>query len=173
MKDKYMHASSTTSSTLPLPADGKQERRRKRGGLFSSLFNTLTPSKTTTGKPNWLPTSLAILLWAGLAYGGYAFAMHTLDKQQQSVNLRIGQVQKENEAQMKAMGEQITLVQDEMTKVASGLTSIQEELQMTGETIGGTDKTKQALQERIDQLNKQLVDLKTSLKKLEDAARAW
>jgi len=172
MKDKYIHASSTTSSTLPLPADGKQERRRRRGGLFSSLFNTLNPSKTE-GKRNWLPTGLAVLLWAGLAYGGYAFAMHTLDKQQQAVDLRIAQVQKENEAQMQAMGEQITLVQDEMEKVASGLANIHEELQMTGETIGGTDKTKQALQERIDQLNKQLVELKTSLKKLEDAARAW
>lgn len=172
MSDKYFQASSTPSTTLPLPTDGKQERRRKRGGLFSSLFNTLNPSRTQ-GKRNLMPTVLAVLLWAALAYGGYAFAMHTLDKQQQFVNQRITQVQEKNQEQMKAMGEQLTLVQDEMSEVVSGLTNIQEELQMTGETIGGTDKTKQALQERIDQLNTQLVDLKASLKKLEDAARAW
>jgi peptidoglycan hydrolase CwlO-like protein len=60
-----------------------------------------------------------------------------------------------------------------MKHVQDGLSSIQEELELTGETIGGTNKTKQALQTRIDQLNKQLVELKASLKKLEDAARAW
>lgn len=172
MSDKYFQASSTPSTTLPLPTDGKQERRRKRGGLFHSLFNTLNPSRTQ-GKRNLMPTVLAIFLWAALAYGGYAFTMHTLDKQQQFVNQRITQVQEKNQEQMKAMGEQLTLVQDEMSEVVSGLAHIQEELQMTGETIGGTDKTKQALQERIDQLNTQLVDLKASLKKLEDAARAW
>lgn len=172
MSDKYIQASSTPSTTLPLPTDGKQERRRKRGGVFNSLFNTLNPSRTQ-GKRNLMPTVLAVLLWAGLAYGGYAFAMHTLDKQQQFVNQRITHVQEKNQEQMKAMGEQLTLVQDEMSEVVSGLAHIQEELQMTGETIGGTDKTKQALQERIDQLNTQLVDLKASLKKLEDAARAW
>lgn len=174
MSDKYYPASSTPSTTLPLPTDRRQERRRKRSGLFASLFNTLNPSGTQTkGKRNLLPTLLAIVLWAGLAYGGYAFAMHTLDKQQQFVNQRITQVQEQNQEQMKAMGEQLTLVQDEMSEVTSALTLIQEELQMTGEAIGGTDKTKQALQERIDQLNTQLAELKASLKKLEDAARAW
>jgi septal ring factor EnvC (AmiA/AmiB activator) len=172
MSDKYVNASSTPSTALPLPNDGKQERRRKRGGLFSSLFNSVTPSRTQ-GKRNVMPTVLALLLWGGLAYGGYAFAMHTLDKQQQFVNQRITQVQEKNQEQMKAMGDQLTLVQDEMAEVVSGLTVIQEELQLTGETIGGTDKTKQALQQRIDQLNTQLVELKASLKKLEDAARAW
>lgn len=172
MSDKYMHASSTPSTTLQLPANGKQEGRRKRAGLFRSLFQTLVPSRTE-GKRSPLPVILAVLLWVGLAYAGYAFAVHTLDKQQQYVNSRIAAVQEENQLAMSEMEEQLTLVQDEMKNVQDGLSNLEEDLQLTGETIGGTNKTKEALQDRIDQLNKQLVDLKASLKKLEDAARAW
>jgi septal ring factor EnvC (AmiA/AmiB activator) len=172
MSDKYMHASSTPSTTLQLPGNGKQEGRRKRAGLFRSLFQTLVPSRTE-GKRSPLPVILAVLLWVGLAYAGYAFAVHTLDKQQQYVNSRIAAVQEENQLAMSEMEEQLILVQDEMKNVQDGLSNLEEDLQLTGETIGGTNKTKEALQDRIDQLNKQLVDLKASLKKLEDAARAW
>ncbi|NRQ53548.1 hypothetical protein [Brevibacillus sp. HD1.4A] len=168
MNDKYMGTSSTSSTTLPLPAKGKQAGRRKRGSLLQALF----PSRTE-GKRPLLPIALAVLVWVGLAYAGYAFAAHTLDKQQQFVNLRINQIQEENQKQMQALGEQLVTVQDEMKAVQAGLGNLEEDLQLTGETIGGTNKTKEALQDRIDQLNKQLVDLKASLKKLEDAARAW
>ncbi|WP_400163361.1 hypothetical protein ACAF76_007785 [Brevibacillus sp. TJ4] len=172
MSEKYMNASSTPSTTLHLPTEGKQERRKKRAGLFGSLWNTLSPSRAENKRP-WLPVTLAVLLWAGLAYGGYAFAVHTLDKQEQLVNARIAQLQEENQGHMNALGEQLALVQDEMKDVQQGLSTIEEELQLTGETIGGTDETKQALSERITQLNNQLAELKKSLEKLEDAARAW
>lgn len=172
MSEKYIGASSTPSTTLPLPANGKQGGRRKRSGVFGSLYQTLISSRTE-GKRSMLPVVLAVLLWAGLAYAGYAFAVHTMDKQQQFVTQQLQQVQEENQRKMKELGEQLTLVQEEMKDVQKGLSNIEEELQLTGETIGGTNKTKEALQDRIDQLNKQLVDLKSSLKKLEDAARAW
>ncbi|GED70331.1 hypothetical protein BRE01_40330 [Brevibacillus reuszeri] len=168
MSDKYMHASSSSTTSLPLPGNGKQEGKRRRAGLLKALL----PSRTE-GKRSPLPMILAILLWGGLAYSGYAFAVHTLDKQQQFVNQQIQQVQEENQKQVRALGEQLTLVQDEMKNVQSGLANLEEDLELTGKTIGGTNKTKEALQDRIDQLNKQLVDLKASLKKLEDAARAW
>jgi len=168
MSDKYMPASSSSSTSLPLPKGGKQEGRRKRAGFLQALF----PSQTE-GKRSPLPLILAVLLWGGLAYAGYAFAVHTLDKQQQFVNQQIQLVQEENQKQVRALGEQLTVVQDEMKTVQNGLSNLEEDLELTGETIGGTNKTKEALQDRIDQLNKQLVDLKASLKKLEDAARAW
>lgn len=171
MNDKYISASSTPSTTLPLPK-GKQEGRRRRAGLLSSLLQTLFPSRTE-GKRSPVPVILAVLLWIGLAYAGYAFAVHTLDKQQQFIDQRFAQVQEENQQKMSEMSKQLALVQDELKNVQGGLSSIEEELQLTGQTIGGTNKTKEALQDRIDQLNKQLVDLKSSLKKLEDAARAW
>ncbi|MED1916951.1 hypothetical protein P4V64_16675 [Bacillus thuringiensis] len=168
MDDKYMGASSTSSPTLPLPANGKQKGRRRRGSLFQALI----PSQTE-GKRPLLPIVLAVLVWVGLAYAGYAFAVYTLDKQQQFVNQRIDQIQEDNQKQTKALGDQLTLVQEEMQNVQKGLGNLEEDLALTGETIGGTNKTKEALQDRVDQLNKQLVDLKASLKKLEDAARAW
>lgn len=168
MSDKYMPASSSQATSLPLPGNGKQEGRSKRSGLL----NALLPSRTE-GKRSPLPMILAILLWGGLAYAGYAFAVHTLDKQQQFVNQQIQQVHEENQKQVRVLGEQLTMVQDEMKNVQSGLANLEEDLELTGATIGGTNKTKEALQDRIDQLNKQLVDLKASLKKLEDAARAW
>lgn len=172
MSDKFIRAQSTPSSTLQLPANGGQEGRRKRTGLFRSLFQTLVPSQTEGKRSPW-PLIATLVIWIGLAYAGYAFAVHTLDKQQQYVNQRFEQVQAENQKQMIALGDQLTQVQDEMKTVQDGLSNLEENLQLTGETIGGSNKTKEALQDRIDQLNKQLVDLKASLKKLEDAARAW
>ncbi|CAM5787697.1 MULTISPECIES: hypothetical protein [Brevibacillus] len=170
MSDKILSASSSPSTTLHAPDQSKQGRR-KRNGLFKSLFQTLAPRSEE--KRSAVPIVLAVVLWGGLAWAGYAFAVHTLDKQQQLVSQQIQAIQTQNAQQMKAMEEQIALVQDEMKQVQSGLSNIEEELQLTGETLGGSNKTKQALQDRIDQLNKQLVDLKASLKKLEDAARAW
>ena len=49
---------------------------------------------------------------------------------------------------------------------------IQEELELTGESITGTDQTRQSLQERMAMLDKQLVALKEQLQKLEEAVRA-
>ncbi|MFD2371204.1 hypothetical protein ACFSO0_14875 [Brevibacillus sp. GCM10020057] len=172
MSDKYFPAQSTPSSTLQLPAKGGQGGRRKRSGLFRGLFRAFAPARSEGKKSPW-PLILTTVVWAGLAYAGYVFAVHTLDKQQQYVNQRFEQVQEENRKQMLALGEQLTQVHEEMKTVQDGLANLEEDLQLTGESIGGTNKTKEALQNRIDQLNKQLVDLKASLKKLEDAARAW
>jgi septal ring factor EnvC (AmiA/AmiB activator) len=171
VSDKYVSASSTPSTTLRLPGQGRQGGKRRRNGLFASLVRAIAPR--TDEKRSLVPAVMAVLLWVGLACAGYAFAVHTLDKQQQFVNQRIQEVQAQNEQQMRQLEEQLALVQDEMKQVQNGLANLQEDLQLTGETIGGTNKTKQALQDRIDQLNKQLVELKASLKKLEDAARAW
>ncbi len=170
-KDAYT-APTTQSSTLGVRSAEKEVRKRRRTGFFSGLLQS-TVNTHPEGKRNYLPILLAIVLWGGLAYGGYAFTQYTLQQQQNYVDLRIAQVEAANEKQMKLLEEQLILVQDEMVKVQDGLSTIGEELQLTGETIGGTNKTKQALQDRIDQLNKQLVELKASLKKLEDAARAW
>jgi len=172
MSDKYLHAPSTPSSTLQLPAKGGQKGRRRKSRLFRRLFQALIPSRAESKRSPW-PFLLITVVWAGLAYAGYAFAVHTLDKHQQYVNQRLEQVQEENQKQMLALDEKLTQVQDEMKTVQDGLSNLGEDLQLTGESIGGTNKTKEALQDRIDQLNKQLVDLKASLKKLEDAARAW
>jgi septal ring factor EnvC (AmiA/AmiB activator) len=167
---EYVPASHSTS--LRAPAAEKKVRKRRRNSFFPGLF----PAKDmveTKGKRSVLPVVLAVLLWGGLAYGGYVYANHTLEMHQRHIDQRIQEVQAFNQKQMEQLQGQLVLVEEEMKRVQDGLTSIEEELQLTGETIGGTNETKQALQVRIDQLNKQLIELKASLKKLEDAARAW
>ncbi|GAA4710891.1 hypothetical protein [Brevibacillus fulvus] len=168
-KDYY---STTTAQSSPLPATDKKTRRRQRGGLFSSLARTATQEQTE-GKRKVLPMVLSVVLWVGLACGGYAFANYTLEKNQAQLEQRIDEIEKTNAQQVALLEEQMNDVQDEMEQVKDGLSSIQEDLELTGEAIGGTNKTKEALQDRIDQLNSQLTELKASLKKLEDAARAW
>jgi peptidoglycan hydrolase CwlO-like protein len=172
MSKEYSPATSVQSSPTHFPTTEKKHRKRQRTGMFSSLMRTMSPAKTEE-KRSVLPVMLAVLLWGGLAYGGYAFANHTLEENQKYIDNRIDQIEKANEQQIKQMEEQLVLVQEEMKTVQDGLSAIKEELELTGETIGGTNETKQALQQRIDQLNKQLVELKASLKRLEDAARAW
>jgi septal ring factor EnvC (AmiA/AmiB activator) len=170
-KDLYP-ASSTQSTTLGVRGLEKEQRKRRRSGFFSGLIQSAAPARAD-GKSSLMSVFLVLLLWSGLAYGGYLYANHTLTMQQRYFEKRMEQVQAANEQQIKQLEEQLVIVQDEMKKMQDGLSSIEEELELTGETIGGTNKTKQALQVRIDQLNKQLTELKASLKKLEDAARAW
>jgi len=149
-----------------------KERRRNSKGMATSLLGAWT-RQTSNHKPKSLTIVLSILLWAGLAFGGYALAVHTLKQNQAYLDQRISQIEENNQEQIKSIEDQLADVQEELVSVKEGLSAIDEELALTGETIGGTNQTKQALQQRIDQLNQQLIELKGSLKKLEDAARAW
>lgn len=171
MSNEYQ-ASSAHPSPTHFPTAEKKLRKRQRSNGFAGLMRNVIPGEKE-GKRSILPVVAAVILWGGLAYGGYTYANYTLEKNQQYIDQRITSIEASNLKLVKQMEKQLILVQDEMKIVQDGLASIKEELQLTGETIGGTNKTKQALQGRIDQLNKQLVELKASLKKLEDAARAW
>ncbi|NGQ95851.1 hypothetical protein G3578_11860 [Brevibacillus sp. SYP-B805] len=170
-KDLYA-ASSSQSASLGVRGMEKEQRKRKRSGFFSGLLHSAAPARTD-GKTSPLSVFLVVILWGGLVYGGYVYTNHTLEKQQQQMEQRLAEVQASNAQQIKELEAQLATLHDEMNGVREGLSAVKEELQLTGESIGGTNKTKQALQDRIDQLNKQLVELKASLKKLEDAARAW
>jgi len=169
---KEMYTASSAHSTALDVRTGERPKKRKRTGFFSGLVQALTPSRAE-GKTNILSVVLLLLLWGGLAYGGYTYANMTLERHQAQMEQSLQAVQAANEEQIEEMKAELAMVQEEMEKVQDGLAVIEEELVLTGETIGGTNQTKQALQDRIDQLNKQLNELKTSLKKLEDAARAW
>lgn len=164
--------SSAHPSPAHFPTAEKKLRKRHRSNGFAGLMRNVV-SADKEGKRSVMPVVAAVILWGGLAYGGYAFANHTLEKNQQYIDQRIQSLEATNAKQVKTMEQQLASVTDEMKTVQDGLVAIKEELQLAGETIGGTNKTKQALNVRIDQLNKQLGELKASLKKLEDAARAW
>ncbi|WP_139488273.1 hypothetical protein [Brevibacillus dissolubilis] len=136
----------------------------------AAASSPIRPSKRkaleSAGKRRLLLIAGSVLLWAGLCYGGYSLAHQYIVNTQTYIDNRLANV----EAQNKEMTENL---QTQIASVQTELDTIKEELAITGESISGTDKTKQALSQRITALDKQLAELKTSLKKLEETARAW
>jgi chromosome segregation ATPase len=160
-----MYSSSTANQTMPFSeqAEAKQKKRQER-------------SITKSQKKNNKQAKNVILLsaiWIILMGGGYLLAHTYIENSRSYIDERLQEAQTANLKQMTKLEEQVKQLSTKLGTVQDGLGSIQEGLQMTGEKLGGTDRTKQALTTRIDQLNKQLTELRTSLKKLEDAARAW
>ncbi|MGO0061095.1 hypothetical protein ACTID9_13930 [Brevibacillus fluminis] len=157
-----MYSSSAANQAMPFSEqeDAKQKRRQER-------------SMARGVKSNKQHVILLSAIWIVLMGGGYLLANHYIENSRAYIDARLQEAQAANLKQMAKIEEQVGKLSTELSTVQAGLGSIQEGLQMTGETLGGTDKTKQALTTRIDTLNKQLTELRTSLKKLEDAARAW
>lgn len=134
-----------------------------------SASAAVRPSKQkrlSTLKGKRLLVAGTVLLWGGLCYGGFQLAHSYITTSQGYLDQRISMVEAKND-------ELVKMIETQMGNVQTEMNGIKEELALTGETISGTDKTKQALSQRITTLDKQLAELKGSLKKLEDAARAF
>jgi len=123
---------------------------------------------------------LTILVWSGLAYGGYVLAtehISSLQNQQAEIEAtllsRIEEVQEANQSAMDTMNGELTELTAMLEDVSAKLESIREELQLTSDSISGNDDTKAALQAQISALDKQLNELRKSLEKLEHAARVY
>ena len=113
----------------------------------------------------------SLILWGGLVYGGYWLANQYINESKAYVDAKIEEVEKQNQEEMIELEAQLNGVYTELLNVKAELVFIEEDLALTGATLGGTDDTKVALQQRIDELNKQLKVLQTSIERLEDAAR--
>ncbi len=144
----------------------KKRESRSLGKSFAKNISMNNPKRMMT-------VVLSAILWMALLLGGYLLANQYAKQTQQYIDQRLDKVEATNRQQMEQVERDLQTVQTELTNVHQGLAYIEEELKLTGKTIGGSDKTKQALQQRIDQLNQQLIELKTSLKKLEEATRAY
>jgi septal ring factor EnvC (AmiA/AmiB activator) len=123
---------------------------------------------------------LTIILWCGLAYGGYTLAQEHINRLRNhqaeietALKTRIEEVQEENRAKIDSLNSEMTGLTAKLEDVSAKLETIREELQLTSDSISGSDDTKLALQAQISALNKQLDDLKKSLEKLENAARVY
>lgn len=122
---------------------------------------------------------LALLLWAGLIYGGYFFAMKHLQATEQNFLNQIDVLKLENQriheeitATMQLLHDELDNFNGEMIQIRGEMNMIQEELELTGESLTGTDQTRLSLQERITELDGQLAALKEQLRKLEEAVLA-
>jgi len=143
-----------------------------------------TRSKQRTGPVTIWRTAtlmlLMILVWCGLAYGGYTFAKNHIDVLQSrqaeiETNLltKIEEIQEENRVRIDSLNGELTELTAALEEVSAKLETIREELQLTSDSITGNDDTKLALQAQISALDKQLEALIKSLEKLENAARVY
>lgn len=148
-----------------------EEKYRKRESR--SIGKSVTKSIAESDHKRKITIGLTVVLWVLLVVGGYLMANQYVQDTQKYIDQRLDRIEETNQEQIQQVESQLQSVQDEISNIHQGLAYIDEELKLTGKTIGGSDKTKQALQQRIDQLNTQLVELKASLKKLEEATRAY
>lgn len=123
---------------------------------------------------------LTLVVWGGLAYGGYVLATDHIDNlhnQQAEIEsnllMKIEEVRSDNRAKFEELNDELTELTARLEGVAEKLEAIREELQLTSDSISGSDDTKLALQAQISALDKQLEELKKSLEKLEHAARVY
>lgn len=148
----------------------------------SSRRKTRTERRSSPGTI-WRTASfilLTIIIWVGLAYGGYTLAENHMNRLQEhqagieaTLMTKIEEVQEENRAHMDELNGELTELTALLEDVSKRLESIREELQLTSDSISGSDDTKLALQAQISALDKQLDVLRKSLEKLENAARVY
>ena len=122
---------------------------------------------------------LVILLWVGLVGGGYFALRRHLQKTEQYFSRQMNELNAENQriaedivGAMQLFEQELAGSREEMQQIRAEMNMIQEELELTGESITGTDATRQSLAERITELDQQLAGLKEQLRKLEAAVRA-
>lgn len=123
---------------------------------------------------------LVVVLWAGLLLAGIFMAHKYMESAKEDFLMEIQAVRDENQGhtnklllQIDELNNHMGLTKEELENVLGQLELINEELELTGESISGSDESKQALATRISDLDKQLLELRNQLKKLEEAARVY
>lgn len=151
-----------------------------RTNELSSRVTKKRGSHPGTTRRTAIYSVLILVIWCGLAIGGYALATSHINKlqaQQAEIEskllMQIEEVRSENNAKIDDLNAELNALTAKMADVSEKLESIREELQLTSDSITGNDDTKLALQAQISELDKQLEELRVSLRKLEDAARVY
>jgi len=152
-------------------AEKLSSRRKARSERRSIPSNTWRTASYIT---------LTVIVWCGLAFGGYTLAKGHIERLQEqqaeieaTLTAAIENIQEENRAHIDSLNSELTELTAMVEDVSARLESIREELKLTSDSISGNDDTKSALQAQISALDKQLNELKKSLEKLEHAARVY
>jgi len=142
--------------------------------LQQEYLATPTPKRSPQKKGallSFLLLFFSIIFWGGLFYGGYWFVDQRVSQNiDEYFDAKVMEIKEENQQYIDELNIRLDEVYGELLNIKSELAVIQEDLSLTGETLSGTDKTKVALQERIDILTIQLNNLQESIQRLEDAA---
>lgn len=159
-----------TSSNLTSEYDQSTSRAGRRSGTNGS----------NEGGSNILKITLIIMMWISLFAGIIFLTYYYLEQQQLAIELQIKEVQTQNSNNVQLIKTEIQNTQLEFQELANQvqlmteqLGFIHEQLELTGETITGSDQTRQALTDRISDLDRQLIELRRQLQKLEEAARVY
>jgi septal ring factor EnvC (AmiA/AmiB activator) len=101
---------------------------------------------------------LLVLLWAGLAAGGFWYAGHYIDR-------TVREIQEANALNVQAMEAQITSLHNEMS-------AIKEALDKTDATISSTGTASEEVNKRITEMDEHLKKLEKSLNILKESGNA-
>lgn len=127
--------------------------------------------------------TLSLTLWGVLLAGAYLLADHYIGgiysqlEQIEETNARhvdaLSAKLAELEEQMAAHQEQAQQLSEQFAAVLSDLEAVKEEMSLAGDTLHSSTETKQALNERINVLSRELEELRKLIRRLEEAARVY
>lgn len=140
-------------------------------------------STPAASRRKWILRAVILLLWAIVAAGSFYFVYSYMNNIQQKLSaLELAEAANQSELQQRldtletALGEQAVLathLRQQLLDVQSNLETVNEELALAGDTLDTSTETKQALNERISDLSKELDGLRKLITKLEEAARVY
>lgn len=133
--------------------------------------------------PLWLKIISVIAIWGAVAYGCYYLATNYI----QDIQNKLDAIAAANASQLEQLQEKLDDLQANMEAhrisseqlqaqflvVESELAAVKEEMSLAGSSLSTAAETKQALNDRIDQLGKELGELRRLIKQLEEAARVY
>lgn len=137
----------------------------------------------TRNVPLWLKIISVILIWGAVAYGCYYLATNYI----QEMQARLDAIAAANAAQIEQLQTKLDELQANMEThrisseqlqaqflvVESELAAVKEEMSLAGSSLSTAAETKQALNDRIDQLGNELSELRKLIRQLEEAARVY
>ena len=155
-----------------------------------SYEQTMTPNRARAvaapkprGIPRWVAILTVVFIWLLIAVGCFMLAKYYIgDIQRQldsfaatnkleaeQLNVKIADLQ----SALTEHKDQAVQLQQQFTAVENELIADKEEMSLAGSSLSTTAETKQALNERINDLSKELTELRKLIKKLEEAARVY
>ncbi|OEH85875.1 hypothetical protein BHU72_03605 [Desulfuribacillus stibiiarsenatis] len=149
---------------------------------YSTLgqVNDTTKREKPKNRKNITYIMLTVLFWLALVLGGMYAAKSYVESRNQIFLNQMNEIKQSNEMLTISIKEEFDTFKEEMAQVHKELTVIngelniiKEELQLTGQSVAGSNNSKNALADRMTELDRQLVELRKQLKKLEDAARVY
>lgn len=129
--------------------------------------------------PRWVVWTVPIVLWGLLVGGSYFLAQQYITGlQQQLLQIQssaegLNQTVLDLRTQLGEHKEGLSQLQLQFSTVQTDLELVKEELSLAGSTLTSSDQTRQALNERISDLSRQLETLRGSIAQLEEATRAY